>query len=138
MKKITLIALAVGLVSWCGSLPAVAQVSLKADFTMTTSFYVGGAKLPPGKYTIRQSQDDPTIYSVINSTGTHNVDVVAQQSSKKSKSGTIEMIFNHYPSGEYLTGVETSVGNSITLDTGVAEKLAKKKGTPQAHSVAAK
>jgi hypothetical protein len=138
MKKITVLALAAGAMFSMGSMPAIAQDSaLTAEFTMKTSFYVGGAKMPPGSYSFRQSQDDPAIFFVSNSAGTHQVDVVGRQSSKASKSGT-QVIFNRYPSGEYLTGVETASGTSVVLDTGAAERLAAKKGTPQSHTVPAK
>ena len=138
MKKIKAFAFAFSLLALLGSLPATAQdMGLNAKFTMATPFYVGGAKLPPGTYSLKQSVDDPSTYVVTNSSGTHTVDVLGHPSTKASKSG-IEMIFHRYGTGEYLVGVETATGTSVELDPGVAEKLAAKKGTPQTHSVPAK
>jgi hypothetical protein len=110
---------------------------LNAKFTMANTFYAGGAKMPAGTYSIKQSQDDPTIYIVANSAGTHQVDILGHASSTASKSG-IQMIFHKYPAGEYLVGVETTSGTSVVLDPGGAEKIAAKKGTPTTHSVPAK
>jgi len=39
---------------------------------------------------------------------------------------------------DYLEGVETSNGTSVDLDTGIAEKIAAKKGSPQSHTVSGK
>jgi len=138
MKKNLILTFAFSVVTLLGGMPATAQdMGLSAKFTMATAFYVGGAKMPPGTYTIRQSQDDPSIYVVTNSSGTHTVDVLTSQSSQASKSG-VEMVFHKYGTGEYLVGVLTATGTSINLDPGVAEKLAAKKGSPQTHSVPAK
>ena len=138
MKKITVLALALSVVTLLGGLPATAQdFGLNAKFTMATTFYAGGAKLPAGTYSIKQSQDDPSVYVVTNSAGTHTVDVLGSRSTKASKSG-MEMVFHKYGTGEYLVGVLTATGTSVDLDPGVAEKLAAKKGSPQTHSVPAK
>jgi len=138
MKKIKAFAFGLSVVALLGCLPATAQdFGLNAKFTMATTFYAGGAKLPPGTYSIRQSQDDPSIYVVTNSSGTHTVDVLGSRSTKASKSG-VEMVFHKYGTGEYLAGVLTATGTSVDLDPGVSEKIAAKKGSPQTHSVPAK
>ncbi len=138
MKKITALTLALSVVTLLGGLPATAQdMGLSAKFTMATTFYAGGAKMPAGTYSFKQSQDDPSIYVVANSAGTHQVDVLGHPSTKASKSG-IEVVFHKYGTGEYLVGVLTATGTSVDLDPGVAEKIAAKKGSPQTHSVPAK
>jgi hypothetical protein len=48
------------------------------------------------------------------------------------------MLFNKYDRVDYLEGVETSNGTSVDINTGVAEKIAAKKGSPQPHTVPAK
>jgi hypothetical protein len=48
------------------------------------------------------------------------------------------MLFNKYNGTDYLEGVETSTGTSVDIDTGIPEKIAAKKGTPQPHTVPAK
>jgi hypothetical protein len=48
-----------------------AQGTFKVAFSTPSSFYAGGAKLPPGTYTIRRSQDEQNLFTIQNSAGTH-------------------------------------------------------------------
>jgi len=114
-----------------------AQGTFKVTFTAPFSFYAGGAKLPPGTYTVRQSQDDQNMFNIQNSAGTHTVLLEGRPSSKTAKANP-EVLFNRYGTTEYLEGVETSTGNSIDLETGIAEKVAAKKGSPESHTVPGK
>jgi hypothetical protein len=111
--------------------------SLKVTFTTPFGFYAGGAKLPPGTYTVRQQEDDPNLFEIQNAAGTHSVLVGGRQSSK-TISGSPQVTFNRYGTTEYLEGVVTANANSVDLETGVAEKAAAKKGSPQSHTVPAK
>ena len=115
--------------------PAMAQV--KVTFTMSSSFYGGNAKLPPGTYTLRQMQDEPNLFTLENSTGTHSVMLEGRQSSKTT-TGNPKILFNRYGQTDYLEAVETSTGNSVDIESSVAEKLAAKKGAPEPHTVPAK
>jgi hypothetical protein len=135
MRKIKMLTFAAGVITLMSCLPAMAQV--KVTFTTSFGFYAGGAKLPAGTYTIRQQQDDPNMFEVQNSAGTHSVLVDGRASSKSSK-GNPEVVFNRYGTTECLEGVLTSTGNSVDIETGPPEKLAAKKGSPQSHSVPAK
>jgi hypothetical protein len=47
-------------------------------------------------------------------------------------------LFNRYGQTDYLEAVETSDGNSVDIESSVAEKLAAKKGAPEPHTVPAK
>jgi hypothetical protein len=133
MKKTMFTAFALTLMS---CLPLMAQVP-KVTFTTSFGFYAGGAKLPAGTYTLRQSQDDPTFFVVENGNGTHSVMLEGRPSSKTT-TGNPQILFNRYGTTDYLEGVETSTGNSVDLETGVAEKSAAKKGSPQSHTVQGK
>jgi hypothetical protein len=135
MRKIKMLTFAAGVIALMSCLPAMAQV--KVTFTTSFGFYAGGAKLPAGTYTIRQQQDDPNMFEIQNSAGTHSVLVDGRASSKSSK-GNPEVVFNRYGTTECLEGVLTSTGNSVDIETGPPEKLAAKKGSPQSHSVPAK
>jgi hypothetical protein len=117
-------------------LPLMAQ-AFKVTFTTTFSFYAGGAKLPPGTYILRPQQDDPSIFEIQNASGTHSVMLEGRPSSKTT-SGNPQVVFNRYGTTDYLEGVETSTGNSVDLETGVAEKAAAKKGSPQSHTLPGK
>ena len=136
MKKIMILTFAVGIVTLMGSLQAIAQ-GVQATFTMPSSFYAGSAKLPAGTYTLRQMQDDTNAFILRNSAGTHSVVLEGRPSTKASKGGT-EILFNRYADAEYLEGVETANGTSVDIETGIAEKIAAKKGAPQPHTVPAK
>jgi len=136
MRKINLLTLAAAVITLMSCLPSMAQ-GLKVTFTTSFSFYAGGAKLPPGTYTLRPQQDDPTIFEVQNASGTHSV-LIEGRPSTKTTSGNPQVVFNRYGTADYLEGVLTSTGNSVDLETGVAEKVAAKKGSPQSHTVAAK
>jgi hypothetical protein len=136
MRKINLLTFAAGVITLMSCLPSMAQ-GVKVTFTTPFSFYAGGAKLPPGTYTLRQQQDDPNIFEVQNAAGTHSVMVEGRQSSK-STSGSPQVTFNRYGTTEYLEGVLTANANSVDLETGVAEKVAAKKGSPQSHTVPGK
>jgi hypothetical protein len=136
MRKINLLTFAAGVITLMSCLPSMAQ-GVKVTFTTPFSFYAGGAKLPPGTYTLRQQQDDPNIFEVQNAAGTHSVMVEGRQSSK-STSGSPQVTFNRYGTTEYLEGVLTANANSVDLETGIAEKVAAKKGSPQSHTVPAK
>jgi hypothetical protein len=136
MKKIGIFTFAACLVTLMGSLPAIAQV-VHVDFTMSSSFYAGNAKLPAGTYTLKQMPDESTFYDLQNSAGTHSVMLEARPSSKTS-SGKPEIVFNRYGTTEFLEGVETSNGTSVDFITGPPEKVAAKKGAPQSHTVPTK
>jgi hypothetical protein len=127
---------AAGVITLMSCLPCLAQ-NIKVTFTTSFNFYAGGAKLPAGTYTIRQQQGDPNIFEVQNAAGTHSVLVEGRQSSKTT-SGSPQVTFNRYGTTEYLEGVVTANANSVDLDTGVAEKVAAKTGSPQSHTVPAK
>jgi len=133
MKKTMVAACALTLMS---CLQLMAQAS-GITFTTPFSFYAGGAKLPPGTYTLRPMQDDPSIFVVQNTGGTHSVMLEGRQTSKTT-SGSPQLVFNRYGAMDYLEGVETSTGNSVALETGVAEKAAAKKGSPQSHTLPGK
>jgi hypothetical protein len=135
MKKINLLTFAAGVIALMSCLPAMAQV--KVTFTTSFGFYAGSAKLPAGTYTLRQQQDDPNTFELQNGAGTHSALIEGRSSSKSSK-GNPEVVFNRYGTTECLEGVLTSTGNSVDLETGPAEKMAAKKGSPQSHSVPAK
>jgi hypothetical protein len=135
MKKISMFAFAVGIIALMNCLPAIAQI--KVTFTMSSSFYAGSAKLPPGTYTLRQMQDDPDAFSLQNTAGTHTVLLEGRQSTKTT-TGNPVILFNKYDGVDYLEGVETSTGTSVDINTGIAEKIAAKKGSPQPHTVPAK
>jgi hypothetical protein len=136
MRKINILTFAAGVITLMSCLPSMAQ-GVKVTFTTPFSFYAGGAKLPPGTYTLRQQQDDPNLFEVQNAPGTHSVLIVGR-SSTKTTSGSPQVVFNRYGTAEYLEGVLSSTGNSVDLETGAAEKVAAKKGSPQSHTVAAK
>ena len=136
MRKINLLTFAAGVITLMSCLPCMAQ-NLMVTFTTPFSFYAGGAKLPPGTYTVRQQEGDPNIFEVQNASGTHSVLVEGRQSNKTT-SGSPQVTFNRYGTTEYLKGVVTSTANSVDLETGVAEKAAAKKGSPQSHTVPAK
>jgi hypothetical protein len=136
MRKIIKLTFAVGVITLMSCLPSMAQ-ALKVTFTTTFGFYAGGAKLPAGTYTIRQTQDDPNMFEIQNGAGTHSV-LVEARSSTKASTGNPQVVFNKYGTTECLEGVLTSTGNSVDIETGPAEKLAAKKGSPQSHTVPAK
>jgi hypothetical protein len=136
MKKAMILTFAVGIVTLMGSLQAIAQ-GVQATFTMPSSFYAGSAKLPAGTYTLRQMQDDTNAFVLENSAGTHSVILEGRPSTKASKGGT-DILFNRYGDAEYLEGIATSNRTSVDLVTGIAEKIAAKKGTAQPHTVPAK
>jgi hypothetical protein len=133
MKKIDILAVAGGVITLMSGLPTLAQVNT-FNFHMSSSFYAGSAKMPPGSYTLRQVSDEPEAFTLQNSSGSHSVILEARQSSKTSK-GKPEILFNRYGTTEYLEGIETSTGNSVDLSPGFAEKLAAKKATAQPHTV---
>ncbi len=133
MKKIVFAVCALTLMS---CLPLMAQMT-KVTFTTSFSFYAGGAKLPAGSYTMRQMQDEPSLFVVENASGAHSV-IVEGRPSSKTTSGNPQVVFNRYGTTDYLEGVQTSTGTSVDLETGVAEKAAAKKGSPQSHTLPAK
>ena len=94
--------------------------------------------MPPGTYTVRQSQDDIGTYNIQSSAGNHEVLLLGQASSATAPTGKSDVVFNRYGTAEYLVGVDTATGTSVTFDTSAAEKIAAKKGTPQKHTVPAK
>jgi hypothetical protein len=135
MRKIKMLTFAAGVFTLMSCLPAMAQ--LKVTFTTSFGFYAGGAKLPAGTYTLRQQQEDPNIFEIQNSAGTHSV-LVDGRSSSKSTTGSPQVVFNRYGTTDCLESVLTSSGNSVDIETGPPEKLAAKKGSPQSHTVPAK
>jgi hypothetical protein len=135
MKKIRLFTFAAGVITLMACLPAMAQV--KVTFAMPSSFYAGNAKLPAGTYTLRQMQDDANVFNLENSSGTHTV-LLEGRPSTKTTTGSPVILFNRYGTTDYLETIETSTGNSVDIDSGVAEKIAAKKGAPQSHTVPTK
>jgi hypothetical protein len=137
MKRITIVTFAAGVMTLLSSSSLIAQETFKVGFNTTFSFYAGGAKLPAGNYTITQSLDDGTFFTIQNTAGTHSVILEGRQSSKTTNGNPV-VLFNRYGTTDYLEGVETSTGNSKDFETGIAEKAAAKKGSPQSHTVPTK
>jgi hypothetical protein len=114
--------------------PALAQN--KYAFKVPTSFYAGNTKMPAGTYTLTRMEDDQSLFTLQNSSGSHSVILESRQSSKTSTKGN-EILFNRYNNTDYLEAVETNTGNSIDILPSAAERLAAKKATAQPHSVPA-
>ena len=132
MKKSAVFVALIGMTMLMGGLSSFAQTAY--NFHAPSGFYAGNAKMPAGTYTLRQSQDDPQMWELSNSSGSHSVLLETRESSKVSK-GKPEVLFNKYGGTDYLEAVETSSGNSIDIMPSAAEKLAAKKGSPQPHTV---
>ena len=81
-KKVVLLALS-GMMMLMGGLPAFAQIAY--NFHMSSSFYAGNAKVPAGTYTLRQSSEDPSVFSLQNTSGSHSILLETRSSSKASK-----------------------------------------------------
>jgi hypothetical protein len=135
MRKIGILAVVICLMTLLSGLPASAQNAF--NFEMSSSFYAGNAKMPPGTYTLRQVQGEPEMYELQNSSGSPSVIVETRQSSKTAK-GNPEILFNRYGTTDYLEAIETSAGNSVDILPSAAEKIAAKKGTAQPHTVPTK
>ena len=133
MKKSAVLVALVGMMTLMGGSPSFAQ-NAAYNFHMSSSFYAGNAKMPAGTYTLRQSGDEPSIFELSNTAGSHSVILETRPSSKTSK-GKPEVLFNKYGGTDYLEAVETSNGSSIDIIPSAAEKLAAKKGSPQPHTV---
>jgi hypothetical protein len=133
VKKSAVLVALVGMMTLMGGSPSFAQ-NAAYSFKMSSSFYAGNAKMPAGTYTLRQSQDEPSIYELSNNAGSHSVILETRPSSKTSKAKP-EVLFNNYGGTDYLEAVETSNGSSIDIVPSAAEKMAAKKGSPQPHSV---
>ena len=135
MKKSAVFVALIGMTMLLGGLSSFAQTSY--NFHAPSGFYAGNAKMPPGDYTLRQVQSEGGVFSLDNSSGSHSVMLETRPSSKTSK-GNPEILFNRYGTTEYLEAVETSTGNSIDIEPGVAEKMAAKKTSAQPHTVPTK
>jgi hypothetical protein len=132
MKKNVVLPGLIGMMMLMGGLPASAQSAF--NFQMSSTFYAGNAKMPPGTYTLRQNGDEPNAFMLENSAGSHSVFLETRSSSKASK-GKPEIVFNRYAGVDYLEAVETSTGDSIDILPGAAEKSAAKKGAAEPHRV---
>jgi hypothetical protein len=135
MMKTGTLAVAIGCFTFLSGSCAFAQNAF--NFDMTSSFYAGNAKMPPGTYTLRQVEDEQDMYDLQNSAGSPSALVETRVSSKTSK-GNPEVLFNRYGTTDYLEAVETSNGTSIDVLPSKAEKIAAKKGAPQPHTVPTK
>lgn len=133
MKKTSILIGLAGMMTVMGGMSASAQQP-QYNFSMSTSFYAGNAKMPAGTYVIRQMQNEPEAYILQNKAGSHSVVIETRQSSKSSKAKP-EILFNRYGTVDYLSAVETSDGNSIDILPTVAEKIAAKKDTAKPHTV---
>ena len=93
MKKSAVFVALIGTMMLMGGLPSFAQTAY--NFHAPATFYAGNAKMPAGTYTIRQSQDDPQMYELQNSSGSHSVILETRPSSKgrrgSRKSSSINM-----------------------------------------------
>ena len=101
MKKSVVFVALIGMMTLMGGLPSFAQTAY--NFHLSSGFYAGNAKMPAGTYILRQSQDDPQMWELQNSSGSHSVLLEARQSSKASK-GKPEVLFNRYGGTDYLEG----------------------------------
>ena len=84
MKKSAVLVALVGMMMLMGGSPSFAQTTAYS-FQMSSSFYAGNAKMPAGTYTLRQSGDEPSIFELSNSAGSHSVILETRPSSKASK-----------------------------------------------------
>jgi hypothetical protein len=133
VKKSAVFVALIGMTMLLGGLSSFAQATAY-NFHAPASFYAGNAKMPAGNYTLRQSGDEPSLFELSNTAGSHSVILETRPSSKTSK-GKPEVLFNKYGGTDYLEAVETSDGSSIDIIPSAAEKQAAKKGSPQPHSI---
>ncbi len=105
MKNARMIAVVIGVVTLLSGLPASAQ-DPRYNFTLSSGFYAGNAKMPAGSYTLSQVGNEPNIYELSNSSSTHSVVLETRQSSKTTKAKT-EVVFNKYGDTDDLEAVLT-------------------------------
>jgi hypothetical protein len=135
VKKTSLMVVVIGVTALLSGLPASAQNDF--NFQMTSSFYAGNAKMPPGTYSLRQMGDEEGVYELQDTSAPHSVMLETRPSSKTAK-GKTEVVFNRYGDTDYLEAILTSGGTSVDIMPSTAEKIAAKKGAPQPHSVVTK
>ena len=116
------------------AVPAFAQV--RATLDMSTPFWAGGAKMPPGTYTAQSYGEEGNLLQLQKSDGTHTVILDCRQSNKLTK-GAPQIIFNKYDDTDYIAAVQTQT-QSVDIMPGGPEKASAKKSKPKQHSVTGK
>ena len=109
MKNPGILAVVIGVMTLLSGLPASAQDGF--SFSVTSSFYAGNAKMPPGTYTLRKVGAEENAYELQNSLTSHSV-VLETRSSSRTTKGKVEAVFNRYGDTDYLEAVLMSTGDS--------------------------
>ena len=118
------------------AVPGVAQIANGLDFTTTFPFWAGTAKLPPGTYTVSQSDQTQNILKLASKDGKHTVMVEFMATQAEDAHAATDVSFHRYGTAEYLTLIW--VGGQkygMKLEPTKAEKKAAAAAKPETHSV---
>jgi hypothetical protein len=140
MRNVLKIIGAGALLSLLFVVPAPAQtLDHPVTFSAPFAFYAGNNKMPAGTYTISQSNLDPGILTVQDSSGKHEGFVDVNQAQAPTVHAKSEVTFNKYGTTEFLDSVWTG-GQMLgaQAEPTKAEKAYMSKGAAQKHSVSAK
>jgi hypothetical protein len=137
MRRYSLLAIAVLIVTMISAREASAQLTNQTDFSVAFEFYAGNTKLPAGKYVLTPENDDLTLWELRSSDGKVAVMLEVHDVQAPSEPQKSSVVFRKYESKAFLYQIFTA-GNTtgIELDTSRPEqRVAKTGATPTKHSV---
>jgi hypothetical protein len=135
LKKLTVLT---GLLSALFAIPMMAQIINRVTFDAPSTFYAGNTKLPAGRYTVSQPDDDSSLLLIEDASGAHSVFVEYVVASSDNPEAHSNVTFNKYGNVEFLTGISVDGENEMHVVPSKAEQIAAKKAAVDKHSLSAR
>ena len=137
MKRYSLMAIALLIVTMISARESLAQVDNQTEFTAAFEFYAGNTKLPAGKYVLSSTNDDLAVWELRSGDG--KVAVMLEVHDAQAPQGQLKssVVFRKYESKTFLYQFfEAGNTNGFELNTSRPEQRAAKTGAaPTKHSV---
>jgi hypothetical protein len=138
MNNVSKIILKMGMLSLLSVMPLAAQIDNSVDFTTSSPFYAGDAKLPAGQYRITQPDENSDVLLIesVNGAPSAFVDFVPTQSAQPHRQS--DVTFQKYGDTEYLNRVWIQGQNyGIKIDPSKVETKATADANAAQHSAVA-
>lgn len=137
MRRYSLLAIALLIVTVVSAREASAQVNNETEFSASFEFYAGNTKLPAGKYVLTSTNDDLAVWELRSSDGKVAVMLEVHDVQAPSEPAKSSVVFRKYEGKAFLYQFfEAGNTSGFELNTSRPEQRAAKTGaTPTKHSL---
>jgi hypothetical protein len=129
----------VGLLWILCAIPSTAQITGQVNFDAPSSFYVGNARMPAGRYTVSQPDIDSNLLLIEDADGSHSAFVEYEGQTSDTPHAQTDVIFNKYGNVDFLSAIWIQGQNyGVQILPSKLEQKSAKAAAAQKHSLSAK